>query len=246
MNLKRYLLETTTLVGAAALCAVVSNQSASRERRLALPGNYENATTVPARPSPDPPATSAAPPPSDTRAEARTDPNAAASASPVSEGISRTLSDAPAAHPSRPSGPVATRPVIAAAPAPEPLAKRFPPHPDKPFVEATGDDVAWLQAHDALVLDARRTSVFSEGHIAGARPFSVWEADIDEKVMTLLNEGRNQQEPIVAYCAGGDCEDSHMLAQKLFGAGFDNVLVYRDGWPDWQKRGGPSRNGSAR
>ena len=34
-----------------------------------------------------------------------------------------------------------------------------------------------------------------------------------------------------------------MLAQKLFGAGFENVLVYKDGWPDWVKRGGPSHTG---
>ena len=242
MNFKRYFLETTTLIGAAALCAFVANQSASRERRLALPGSYENAMTVPPRPTADPPAarsaavpaTSEAPSLPVTRTKTRSDTNAATPK--ISESAPRTVLSAPAA----------TRPGPAGAPAPEPLAKRFPPHPDKPFVEVTGDDVVWLQAHGALVLDARRTSVFAEGHIAGARPSSVWEADIDEKVMSLLNEGRNQQEPIVVYCSGGDCEDSHMLSQKLFGTGFDNVLVYRDGWPDWQKRGGPSRTGTGR
>ena len=50
--------------------------------------------------------------------------------------------------------------------------------------------------------------------------------------------------PVVLYCSGGDCEDSHMLAQKLFGAGFNNLLVYRDGWPDWVKRGGQSARGA--
>jgi hypothetical protein len=29
-----------------------------------------------------------------------------------------------------------------------------------------------------------------------------------------------------------------MLAQTLFGAGFENLLVYRDGFPDWVRRGG--------
>jgi hypothetical protein len=29
-----------------------------------------------------------------------------------------------------------------------------------------------------------------------------------------------------------------MLAQALFGAGFENLLVYRDGLPDWIARGG--------
>ena len=44
--------------------------------------------------------------------------------------------------------------------------------------------------------------------------------------------------PIVVYCSGGECEDSHMLAQKLWGVFYSNVLVYKDGFPDWQKRGG--------
>ena len=30
-----------------------------------------------------------------------------------------------------------------------------------------------------------------------------------------------------------------MLAEKLYFVGFDNVLVYKDGFPDWQKRGLP-------
>ncbi|MGH9363750.1 MAG: rhodanese-like domain-containing protein [Thermoanaerobaculia bacterium] len=114
----------------------------------------------------------------------------------------------------------------------------FPPHPDKPWVEISGDDVAALHARgDVPFLDARRSSVYREGHIAGARAFAVWEADVDEKVKGFYGEGHDPSTPIVVYCGGGDCEDSHMLGQKLFFAGFNNVLVYKDGFPDWQKRG---------
>ncbi|MEO8585565.1 MAG: rhodanese-like domain-containing protein, partial [Acidobacteriota bacterium] len=119
---------------------------------------------------------------------------------------------------------------------------RFPPH-NKPFVEISGDDVAWLFARGALVLDARRTKDFEAGHIAGAKSFPVWESDIDARVTALVGEGRDGAIPVVLYCSGGDCEDSHMLAQKLYGGGFNNLLVYRDGWPDWQKRGGRSATG---
>ena len=110
-------------------------------------------------------------------------------------------------------------------------------------MEVSGDDVAWLFARGVLVLDARRTKVFEEGHIAGARSFPVWESDIDARVTALVGEGRDGSVPVVLYCSGGDCEDSHMLAQKLFGAGFNNLLVYSGGWPDWQKRGGKSATG---
>ena len=73
--------------------------------------------------------------------------------------------------------------------------------------------------------------------------FPVWESDIDGRVTALVGEGRDGAIPVVLYCSGGDCEDSHMLAQKLFGAGFNNLLVYRNGWPDWVRRGGESATG---
>ncbi len=114
----------------------------------------------------------------------------------------------------------------------------FSPHPDKPWVEISGADVAALHARgDVPFLDARRTSVYRDGHIAGARPFAVWEADVDDKVKGFFGEGHDSNAPIVVYCSGGDCEDSHTLGQKLFFAGFNNVLVYKDGYPDWVRRG---------
>ena len=42
---------------------------------------------------------------------------------------------------------------------------------------------------------------------------------------------------IVVYCSGGNCEDSHLLRGKLLGAGFTGVLVYKEGFPDWQAKG---------
>jgi rhodanese-related sulfurtransferase len=133
----------------------------------------------------------------------------------------------------------------AAAPAPavssasSPAAKAsFPPHPDKPYVEISGEETTQLQGRgDVPVLDARRTSVYRQGHIAGARSYSVWESDIDDKIKAFFAEGHDPSGPIVVYCSGGECEDSHTLAQKLYLAGFDAVFVYKDGFPDWQRRG---------
>ena len=34
-----------------------------------------------------------------------------------------------------------------------------------------------------------------------------------------------------------------MLAEKLWGIQFNNVYVYKDGYPDWVKRNGPTRKG---
>jgi len=148
----------------------------------------------------------------------------------------------------RPAGgpqptPAASSSVTGAA-ASSAAARAFPPHPEKPWAEISGDDVVSLHERgDVPILDARRTSVYREGHIAGARPFSIWESDVDDKVKAFFTEGHDPSQPIVVYCSGGECEDSHMLATKLHMAGFDNALVYKDGFPDWQKRGLPVHTG---
>jgi len=136
-------------------------------------------------------------------------------------------------------------PAAASSPSAADTGKAFPPHPEKPWLDVSGEDVALLRERGALILDARRSSVYRDGHIAGARSLSVWEADADDKVRALFAEGRDQSAPVVVYCSGGECEDSHMLAEKLYKVGFDDVLVYKDGFPDWQKRGLPVAKGDA-
>ena len=225
MNWRKHFLEAATLIVAAVVCALVANAVASRERKVAL------------RPTPLP-----------ASGERRAASGPAAAPLPAS-GERRAASGPPPApvpasgEQRAASGPTPQRqPPIAKSQPP----KEFKPHPDKPYIEIHGDDVAALHAKGALFLDARRTSVYEQGHIAGARPFSVWESDIDDKVNKLYTERsdpRDQERPIVIYCSGGDCEDSHMLAQKLWGIQFNNVYVYKDGFPDWEKRGGAIHTG---
>ena len=153
--------------------------------------------------------------------------------------------DLPSERPAASKSAAAAANATAPAAGPAASGKTFPPHPEKAWVEIGGDDAAGLNAGGAApFLDARRTNVYQQGHIAGARPFSVWESDVDDKVKAFFDEGRDQSQPVVVYCSGGDCEDSHTLAQKLYFVGFDNVLVYKDGFPDWQKRNLPIHTGA--
>ena len=230
--MKNSLVQALIIILAAAVLAVASNAMAGRTRKLVLVGYYPAALKVPARVVETPPPVAPTP----------------TMEAPVS---SPTPAIVDTATPTLPT-PAPQKQVVVAAPKPAPPAKvnlleRFPPHPDKAYVEIGGDDVAVLHANGALFLDARRTSVYEEGHIAGARSFSVWESDIDDKVNKLFEERgdpEQQLQPIVIYCSGGACEDSHMLAQKLWGIQFNNVLVYKDGFPDWQKRNGAARKGA--
>lgn len=224
MSIKRHIGEALTLVAAAVLCALVANTLARSERKLPLVGTYPNALRVP---------------------EMKPDPAPVAAPAPLAS----TAAVAPTPIPFEKKRP---GPATKSAPsAPEPpkageqkdLLSRFPVHPDKPFLEISGDDAALLVARGVLVVDARRTKDYQEGHVALARNISPWEGDADAKITALVNEGRDGQLPVVVYCSGGDCEDSHMIAQRLFGGGFNNLLVYKDGWPDWVRRGGRSATG---
>jgi 3-mercaptopyruvate sulfurtransferase SseA len=48
---------------------------------------------------------------------------------------------------------------------------------------------------------------------------------------------------IVTYCSGRECEDSHELAQILLQFGYENVSVFIDGFPAWEKSGFPVEEG---
>jgi rhodanese-related sulfurtransferase len=165
--------------------------------------------------------------------------------SPVSESASGPAAEtapppASAAAAAAPSPAVSGNAPGAAAAA----AKAFPPHPDRAFVEIGTDDAEVLFKQGRLFLDARRSSVYADGHVPGARSFPVWESDIDGQVKAIYEEGLDQNAPIVIYCSGGDCEDSHMLAEKLYMVGFNDLLVDKDGFPAWQKRGLPVTKGA--
>jgi rhodanese-related sulfurtransferase len=252
--LKNSLVRAVVLIGVALVLAIVTNGFASRTRRLMLPGFYPNALQVPPAQAELVPPPGVAPPVTVTTATVT-----AAVAPVVTQTVPppQTTTTAPP-HTTTTAAPVPVPPTTTTArstptPAPPPAAlapadplARFKAHPDQPYVEISGADAAMLHANGVLFLDARRTAVYEAGHVAGARSFSVWESDVDEKVNALYNERsdpRDQDRPIVIYCSGGACEDSHMLAQKLWGIQFNNLYVYKDGFPDWQERGGAVRTG---
>jgi rhodanese-related sulfurtransferase len=238
------LLQTAALIVAGVILALVANAFASRDRKLAPVGTYPNALKVPPReaapiaPTPVQPVTVV--PTATTASETATtatQPTATAAITtvginPAAKTPTATTTSAPTPHPPPPT---------------PPSEDHFLPHPDKPYVEIAFADVKTLHGRNVLFLDARRTSVYEQGHITGARPYSVWESDIEDKVRKLFDERSDpsaQALPIVIYCSGGDCEDSHMLAQKLWGIQFNNLYVYKDGFPDWQQHGGAVHTGA--
>lgn len=210
------------LVVFAGVLAAISNLAASTDRKLAWVGSYPRALEV------GPPAATVG---------IKREPLAAGVSPAPAAPVGTQLAPPAEAGSSAVRAPTAGSARTPVSASPTESDKTFPPHPDKAAVEITPDDVQVLFRRKALFLDARRSSVYGEGHIAGSRSFPVWESDIDARVKALYEEGLDQQAPVVVYCSGGNCEDSHMLSEKLYMVGFDNVLIYKDGFPDWEKRG---------
>jgi rhodanese-related sulfurtransferase len=91
-----------------------------------------------------------------------------------------------------------------------------------------------LAAKEVLVLDARPSSFYAEGHIPGALNLSREDFALDYgRLRPELDKARNR--PIVVYCSGGDCHDSRMVAGALMSLGFSEVRVFTGGWAAWNE-----------
>ena len=102
------------------------------------------------------------------------------------------------------------------------------------------EDVAYAKtlydSGNVLFVDARSADDYADGHIKGAYSLPVGEFDARiDKFMDLFALDK----PIVTYCSGRTCEDSHNLAQLLINRGYQNTTVMIDGFPGWEAEGYP-------
>ncbi|MFN7957499.1 MAG: rhodanese-like domain-containing protein [Holophagaceae bacterium] len=150
----------------------------------------------------------------------------------------------PRAEAPKPAAPAPPRPVLP----PNSMGTRAEvpasPAPAGPIREI-GSQEAWKAFQGGLpFLDARRSEDYTAGHVAGAWCTPVWEADLGDRLLAFKASRRpGPEDPIVIYCSGGDCRDSHLLAERLLSEGYFHLLIYRDGFPDWMAAGRPVEKG---
>ena len=92
----------------------------------------------------------------------------------------------------------------------------------------------------AIVLDSRKKSEFSAGHIAGAvnvAPGPDAPASAHVVAVERLVRG-DKSRALVLYCNGQFCMQSRQLADQLVADGFTNVRRYQLGIPMWRTVGG--------
>jgi rhodanese-related sulfurtransferase len=153
-----------------------------------------------------------------------------------------------------PPQPPAPAPAIQAAAKPASLGKvAHPKKPDSPFAPSPQEvirEISSAAAWEAYqlkfpFLDARRSSEFEAGHVAGAWSVPIWETLAAARITEFeARANPDPQAPIIVYCSGGDCADSRLLAKKLVELGYRDLLIYRDGFPDWVRLGRPQASGA--
>jgi rhodanese-related sulfurtransferase len=98
------------------------------------------------------------------------------------------------------------------------------------------EEARQLYDSGAVFVDARAAEDYDGGHIKGALSLPAWQ--FEERIDSFKNEIPPSM-MIVTYCSGRECDDSHMLAQRLLDEGYADVRVFIDGYPAWKAHGHP-------
>ncbi|RNC80954.1 MAG: hypothetical protein ED559_03905 [Phycisphaera sp.] len=110
--------------------------------------------------------------------------------------------------------------------------------------EITSEQARCLFENDlAIFIDARPSGDYERGHIAGSFsvPMGAFENGVPIAVDML-----DDQRFVVIYCSGGNCEESHLVAEDLAIERPDlaNMIhIYVDGYPAWEDAGLPIEDG---
>ncbi len=80
-----------------------------------------------------------------------------------------------------------------------------------------------------LLIDARPSSDYRDGHIETALSLPADELDRHPEAMDILTPN----DALLIYCSGYECDDSLILARALRRQGFTNLVLYAGGWTEW-------------
>ena len=89
---------------------------------------------------------------------------------------------------------------------------------------------------EAIFIDSRPQEDYRKGHILGALniPFE------EKKKNDLLSQRPlPQDQTLVVYCDGAECQSSVELAEILHQRGFTSLKIFFGGWEEWAQAGLP-------
>ncbi|MEW6331046.1 MAG: rhodanese-like domain-containing protein [Pseudomonadota bacterium] len=87
---------------------------------------------------------------------------------------------------------------------------------------------------DVMIIDSRPAArKYDVGHIPGA--VNIPDTQFDALAPTLLPANKSML--LIFYCEGPECTLSHKGAFKAEKLGYTNITVYKNGYPEWKKKG---------
>jgi rhodanese-related sulfurtransferase len=96
------------------------------------------------------------------------------------------------------------------------------------------EEIDDLLAEGALLIDARSAEDYRAGHLVGAMSLPLGQT---ERMLGDFTESVSVDKPLILYCSGYGCPDSHKVGILLIQKGFTDVLVYEGGYPEWRDAG---------
>lgn len=93
-----------------------------------------------------------------------------------------------------------------------------------------------IEEGTAILVDARKPEYYHEGHIPGAINLPAIEFGT---AFQEIGESLPREFPIVVYCQGDPCDESHMVLEHLKQYDFQSLYLYQDGWMEWEKQALP-------
>jgi len=101
-----------------------------------------------------------------------------------------------------------------------------------------------VESKSALILDARSSVFFQQGHVPGALNLARDNFAADYRRLSPTLKSMTDK-PIIVYCSGGYCHDSKMVAGALMTLGFEDIRVFTGGWDEWSAANLPVDGGVA-
>lgn len=96
------------------------------------------------------------------------------------------------------------------------------------------DEIEDLLADGALLVDARNVEDYKAGHLKGSVSYPLGDAETKLEAFRLQVP---EDQTLILYCNGFGCPDSFDLGVFLLNAGYQDVLVYEGGYPEWRDQG---------
>ncbi len=95
-----------------------------------------------------------------------------------------------------------------------------------------------VDASAMTIVDVRPAFAYDQGHIPGALSLPLKDFD---QILEDFTQKHGKNEPLLLYCSGFACTDSHHAAARLVEKGFSKVKVFTGGFQEWEEMGFPTQ-----